>query len=60
MEQIFLTRPQIKEALGITENTLKKWVAAGMPEYRPPDSNPRYDLEECRKWMKEQIVQKEG
>ncbi|WP_141750063.1 hypothetical protein [Janthinobacterium sp. HH107] len=48
-----LNRQQICAALGVSESTIRRLEQAGLP-YTPVGArSKRYDLEECKKWLKE-------
>ncbi|MDO8039441.1 AlpA family transcriptional regulator [Janthinobacterium sp. SUN137] len=48
-----LNRQQICAALGVSESTIRRLEQAGLP-YTPVGArSKRYDLEECKNWLKE-------
>ena len=52
-----LTRQQLCSALGISESTVRRLEALGLP-YTPVDLRAkRYDLAECKKWLRENQCQ---
>lgn len=49
-----LTRAQLAATLGVSDSTVGRWQAAGLP-YTPIGARgKRYNLEECRAWLREQ------
>ncbi|MGK5048791.1 helix-turn-helix transcriptional regulator [Janthinobacterium sp. GB4P2] len=48
-----MNRQQICAALGVSESTIRRLEHAGLP-YTPVGArSKRYDLEECKNWLKE-------
>ncbi|CAM3351073.1 MULTISPECIES: helix-turn-helix transcriptional regulator [Polaromonas] len=55
-----LNRQQICAALGVSESTIRRLEHTGLP-YTPVGSrSKRYDLAECKKWLKENQVCQSG
>lgn len=49
-----LNRQQICAELGVSESTIRRLELAGLP-YTPVGArSKRYDLAECKKWLREQ------
>ncbi|TNC78313.1 hypothetical protein FHI69_03215 [Janthinobacterium lividum] len=48
-----LNRQQICAALGVSESTIRRLEQAGLPYTPVGVRSKRYDLEECKNWLKE-------
>jgi len=47
-----ITRQQLCAELGISESTVRRLEQAGMPLTLIGKRTKRYDLEECKKWLR--------
>ncbi|NHQ93361.1 helix-turn-helix transcriptional regulator [Janthinobacterium lividum] len=55
-----LNRQQICAALGVSESTIRRLEQAGLP-YTPVGArSKRYDLEECKNWLRENQICQSG
>lgn len=51
-EQNLITRSQLMKLWSIkSPNTIKKYVRMGMPEVRLPGGSPRYNPQDCYRWL---------
>lgn len=48
-----LNRQQICEALALSESTIRRLEKAGLPYTPVGPRSKRYDLDECKAWLKE-------
>ena len=51
-----LTRQQICAALGVSESTIRRLEHAGLPFTPIGVRTKRYDLDECKTWLRTQYV----
>jgi phage terminase Nu1 subunit (DNA packaging protein) len=54
-----LTAAALAAALGISERQVQRLRAAGMPSLPIGSRGKRYDVEECKRWLREQKCQSE-
>lgn len=52
-----LTRQQLCATLNVSESTVRRWELDGLPCTPIGLRHKRYDLAECKKWLKEQSCQ---
>jgi phage terminase Nu1 subunit (DNA packaging protein) len=48
-----LTRQQLCAALSVSESTVRRWERAGLPCTPIGVKCKRYDLAECKRWLRE-------
>jgi len=48
-----ITRQQLCAALGVSEATIRRRELDGLPVLAVGSRSKRYDLDECRQWLKE-------
>lgn len=53
MNEIPLNRQQLCVALGVSESTVRRMEQAGLPFTPIGKRHKRYDLAECRRWLRE-------
>jgi predicted DNA-binding transcriptional regulator AlpA len=51
-----MTRQQICAALGVSESTIRRLEHAGLPYTAVGARSKRYDLAECKAWLRTQYV----
>lgn len=52
MSRTILTKKQLAEFLKVSQITIDRYEAKGMPVLRPPEGSPRYCQEDVLEWMK--------
>lgn len=54
-----ITTKELSEYLKIHENTIYSYIKRGMPYYKIGPKQFRFELEEVKKWLKEQTDKQE-
>lgn len=49
-----LNRAQLCVAMGVSDSTVGRWLAAGLPYTPVGIRGKRFNLTECRQWLREQ------
>jgi phage terminase Nu1 subunit (DNA packaging protein) len=49
-----LTRAQLCASMGVSDSTVGRWLLAGLPYTPVGVRGKRFDLAECRAWLREQ------
>lgn len=49
-----LNRAQLAAAMGVSDSTVGRWLAAGLPHTPIGVRGKRFDLAECRAWLRSQ------
>lgn len=49
-----LNRAQLAAAMGVSDSTVGRWLAAGLPYTPVGVRGKRFNLDECRTWLREQ------
>lgn len=67
MKAINITATQLAKKMGVSKNTITKWIRAGVPCVYMGEvlasrkgSRPRFELEKVMKWLEERSMQKGG
>lgn len=59
LPQIFATQKEIAKMFSTSPETVRGWMRAGLPYYQYNKNDLHFDVEDVRKWVKENRKPKE-